>query len=59
MLSEVEAWIRTQIMKTFYVYIVKCKDNSYYTGINNDIERRLQKHNYGEAPDSYTQLDDQ
>jgi putative endonuclease len=41
-------------MKTFYVYIIKCKDDSYYTSITNDIERRLQEHNYGEAPDSYT-----
>ena len=43
-------------MKTFYVYIVKCKDDSYYTGITNDIERRLQEHNYGEATDSYTAI---
>ena len=43
-------------MKTFYVYILKCKDDSYYTGITNDIERRLQEHNYGEAPDSYTAI---
>ncbi len=40
-------------MKTFYVYIVKCRDESYYTGITNDIERRLEEHNFGEAPDSY------
>ncbi len=44
------------IMKTFCVYIVKCKDDSYYTGITNDIERRLQEHNYGESPDSYTAI---
>lgn len=43
-------------MKTFYVYIVKCRDESYYTGITNDIERRLEEHNYGEAPDSFTAI---
>ncbi len=43
-------------MKTFYVYIVKCRDESYYTGITNDIERRLEEHNFGEAPDSYTAI---
>ena len=43
-------------MKTFYVYIVKCKDESCYTGITNDIERRLEEHNFGEAPDSYTAI---
>jgi putative endonuclease len=43
-------------MKTFYVYIVKCRDDSYYTGITNDIERRLEEHNFGESPDSYTAI---
>ena len=43
-------------MKTFYVYIVKCSDESYYTGITNDIERRLEEHNYGESPDIYTAI---
>lgn len=43
-------------MKIFYVYIVKCKDDSYYTGITNDIERRILEHNYGESPDSYTAI---
>jgi putative endonuclease len=32
-------------MKTFCVYILKCKDNSYYTGITSDIENRLFEHN--------------
>ena len=41
-------------MKTFYVYILKCSDGSYYTGITNDIERRIAEHNAGSAPDSYT-----
>ncbi len=31
----------------FYVYVVKCKDNSLYTGYTNDIEKRLEKHNHG------------
>ena len=25
----------------YYVYIVLCKDGSYYTGITNDLDRRL------------------
>ena len=28
----------------YYVYIIKCKDDSLYTGITNDIERRLSEH---------------
>ena len=33
----------------WYVYIVECSDknNSLYTGITNDIEKRIAKHNAG------------
>ena len=30
---------------TWYVYIVRCRDNSCYTGITTDIQRRLVEHN--------------
>ena len=26
------------------VYILKCSDNTYYTGITNNIKRRIQQH---------------
>ena len=29
----------------WYVYIVKCKDDSFYTGITTDLKRRLTEHN--------------
>lgn len=29
----------------WYVYMVSCSDNSLYTGITTDIERRLRQHN--------------
>ena len=41
-------------MKLYYVYIVRCSDNSYYTGMTNSIDRRLFEHNSGKNPDSYT-----
>ncbi len=28
-----------------HVYIVKCKDGIFYTGITNNLERRLKQHN--------------
>ncbi len=28
----------------YYVYIIKCEDDSLYTGITNDIERRFSEH---------------
>ena len=38
----------------YYVYIVKCQDGSYYTGITNDIERRIWQHNTGINIECYT-----
>ena len=29
------------------VYIVRCRDGSYYTGVAKDLERRLAAHNAG------------
>lgn len=31
----------------WYVYILKCKDGKLYTGITNNLERRLKAHNSG------------
>lgn len=30
-----------------YVYILKCKDNSFYTGWTTDLSKRIQRHNLG------------
>ena len=30
---------------TWFVYIVQCRDDSLYTGITTDLERRLREHN--------------
>ena len=30
---------------SYFLYILKCKDNSYYTGITWNIEKRLKEHN--------------
>ena len=29
---------------SWYVYILRCKDNSLYTGITNNLEKRYQDH---------------
>jgi putative endonuclease len=31
----------------WFVYILRCADQTLYTGITNDIERRLSEHNRG------------
>ena len=33
----------------WYVYILRCLDDTLYTGITNNIERRLKAHNAGTA----------
>ncbi|PCI33942.1 MAG: endonuclease [Alphaproteobacteria bacterium] len=34
-------------MSLWTVYILKCRDGSYYTGITNDLEKRLADHEAG------------
>ncbi|PKN68634.1 MAG: hypothetical protein CVU54_14215 [Deltaproteobacteria bacterium HGW-Deltaproteobacteria-12] len=31
------------------VYILRCRDNTFYTGITNNMAQRLLKHNQGDA----------
>ncbi len=36
-------------MSRWHVYIVRCSDGSLYTGITNDLVRRIEKHNAGKG----------
>jgi putative endonuclease len=36
-------------MGRFYVYILKCQDNSFYTGYTADLGRRIKEHNTGKG----------
>jgi len=38
----------------YHVYIVKCSDNTYYTGIAKDIQKRLNEHNHSNKGAKYT-----
>ena len=40
--------------KVIYLYILKCHDGTYYTGVTNDLERRIKEHNTGVNPEAYT-----
>ena len=33
----------------WFLYILQCRDNTFYTGITTDLERRLDQHNNGTA----------
>ena len=39
----------------WYVYIIKCKDGTLYTGSTTDISRRLKEHNSSKGG-SYTRI---
>lgn len=41
-------------MKEYFVYILKCNDDSYYVGLTNNIENRVHQHNLGLHEKSYT-----
>ena len=41
-------------MKTYYIYILKCSDNSYYIGVTNNLNLRLNQHQQGVNNDCYT-----
>ena len=41
-------------MKLFYVYILKCSDDSFYIGVTNNINRRLLEHNGNKNLFAYT-----
>lgn len=38
-----------------YTYIVKCSDETYYTGWTNNLEKRIQTHNAGKGA-KYTKV---
>jgi putative endonuclease len=35
--------------ENWQVYILRCRDDTLYTGITNNLEQRLQRHNHGTA----------
>ncbi|WP_372770414.1 GIY-YIG nuclease family protein [Lutibacter sp.] len=41
-------------MKLSYVYILKCSDNTYYTGVTSNLENRIFQHESGFYPNCYT-----
>jgi len=38
----------------YFLYILRCSDDTLYTGITTDIERRLKEHNLGTKGAKYT-----
>ncbi|MCK4864874.1 MAG: GIY-YIG nuclease family protein [Gammaproteobacteria bacterium] len=42
--------------KDWLVYILECSDKTLYTGITNDLEKRLEQHNNGKDGAKYTRV---
>jgi putative endonuclease len=40
----------------YYVYILKCSDDSLYVGSTNDLERRVLQHNNSKKGAHYTKI---
>jgi len=38
----------------YFVYMVRCSDNTLYTGITTDLERRITEHNTSDKGAKYT-----
>ncbi len=45
---------QTDMQNNWSVYIVRCSDGTFYTGVAKDLERRIQQHNQGNAGAKYT-----
>lgn len=43
-----------QTVKTYYVYILSCSDNTYYTGFTSNLPQRLEDHQHRKYLNSYT-----
>ena len=41
-------------MKIYYVYILSCSDNTYYTGFTSNLTQRLEDHKFKKYLNSYT-----
>jgi len=37
------------IEKKWFVYILECDDGSYYTGVTNDLDKRMKAHSEGKG----------
>jgi putative endonuclease len=41
---------------TYYLYILRCADNTYYVGRTNNLTKRLRAHNFLKSGARYTRM---
>jgi putative endonuclease len=39
---------------TYFIYLLRCSDNSLYCGQTKDLKRRIEEHNSGNSKSKYT-----
>lgn len=42
-------WVTLRHISMWFVYILRCFDDTLYTGITNNLERRIKQHNEGKG----------
>ncbi len=40
----------------YYIYIIQCVDDTLYTGITTELERRVEEHNSSDKGSKYTRM---
>jgi len=40
--------------RSYFVYMVRCADGSFYAGVSTNVEKRVWEHNEGVHSDAYT-----
>ncbi|MBN1869007.1 MAG: GIY-YIG nuclease family protein [Candidatus Omnitrophica bacterium] len=48
-MEELERDKKRQPGQPWFLYILRCQDDTFYTGVTKDLERRLKMHNEGKA----------
>jgi putative endonuclease len=43
-------------MMSYYIYILRCSDDTLYTGIAKDLDKRLKEHNESDKGAKYTRV---
>ncbi len=41
-------------MEEYHVYMLECRDGSFYVGVTSDVEKRIGQHHYGAFETCYT-----
>jgi len=45
-----------ELLMSYFVYILKCSDDTLYTGITTDVDRRVDEHNNSDKGAKYTKI---